>query len=77
MTLSRTEISDGLVNELRAFEQLIRPLSQTELDCPSRCTGWTVGDVARLAWHVLLEKQRTVGHLLASGGLQDAAGRGR
>ena len=47
MTLSRSEISDGLVEELRAFEQLIRPLSQTELDSPSRCAGWTVGDVAR------------------------------
>ena len=47
MTLSRTEISDGLVDELHAFEQLIRPLSQTELDSPSRCAGWTVGDIAR------------------------------
>jgi uncharacterized protein (TIGR03083 family) len=47
MTLSRSEISDGLVEELRAFEQLIRPLSQAELDSPSRCAGWTVGDVAR------------------------------
>ncbi len=47
MTLSRTEISDGLVDELHAFEQLIRPLTRTELDSPSRCAGWTVGDVAR------------------------------
>jgi uncharacterized protein (TIGR03083 family) len=47
MTLSRTETSDGLINELHAFEALVRPLSQTELDSPSRCTGWTVGDVAR------------------------------
>jgi uncharacterized protein (TIGR03083 family) len=47
MTLSRTEISDGLVDELRDFEQLVRSLSPTELDTPSRCEGWTVGDVAR------------------------------
>jgi len=47
MTLSRTDISDGLVDELRSFEQLIRSLSPVELDSPSRCIGWTVGDVAR------------------------------
>jgi uncharacterized protein (TIGR03083 family) len=47
MTLSRTDISDGLINELNAFEQLVRSLSQAELDSPSRCEGWTVGDVAR------------------------------
>jgi uncharacterized protein (TIGR03083 family) len=49
MTLSRTDISDGLINELNAFEQLVRSLSQAELDSPSRCEGWTVGDVARHA----------------------------
>ncbi len=47
MALSRTEISDGLVDELHAFSQLVRSLSQAELDAPSRCAGWTVGDVAR------------------------------
>ena len=47
MTLSRTDISDGLVDELHSFEALVRSLSQAELDSPSRCTGWTVGDVAR------------------------------
>ena len=49
MALSRTDISDGLINELNAFEQLVRSLSQAELDSPSRCEGWTVGDVARHA----------------------------
>jgi uncharacterized protein (TIGR03083 family) len=49
MTLSRTDISDGLVDELRNFEQLVRSLSPSELDAPSRCQGWTAGDVARHA----------------------------
>ena len=49
MTLSRIDISDGLVDELHNFEQLVRSLSPTELDTPSRCAGWTVGDVARHA----------------------------
>jgi uncharacterized protein (TIGR03083 family) len=47
MALSRTDISDGLIDELNAFETLVRSLSPSELDTPSRCTGWTVGDVAR------------------------------
>jgi uncharacterized protein (TIGR03083 family) len=47
MALSRTDISDGLVSELGTFEQLVRSLSPDELDMPSRCEGWTVGDVAR------------------------------
>lgn len=47
MALSRTDISDGLVDELRRFESLVRSLSQAELDSPSRCAGWTVGDIAR------------------------------
>ena len=47
MALSRTDISDGLVDELQAFEQLVRSLTPVELDSPSRCAGWTVGDVAR------------------------------
>ena len=61
MTLSRTEISDGLIDELHTFEGLIRPLSQAELDSPSRCAGWTVGDVAR---HVIgTMADVTAGHL--------------
>lgn len=47
MALPRTDVSDGLVTELHTFEGLVRSLSQAELDTPSRCTGWTVGDVAR------------------------------
>ena len=47
MALSRTDISDGLVDELHRFEQLVRSLNPAELDMPSRCAGWTAGDVAR------------------------------
>jgi len=47
MTLPRTDISEGLVNQLANFEDLLRSLSPAELDSPSRCDGWTVGDVAR------------------------------
>src|SRR4051812_1389563 len=47
MTLPRTDISEGLVSELTSFEALLRSLSPTDLDSPSPCDGWTVGDVAR------------------------------
>jgi uncharacterized protein (TIGR03083 family) len=47
MALSRTDVSDGLVNALHDFEALVRSLSSTDLDAPSRCDDWTVGDVAR------------------------------
>ena len=49
MALSRTDISDGLITELGNLEHLVRSLSQAELDTPSRCAGWTAGDVARHA----------------------------
>lgn len=39
MTLSRTDISDGLINELNACEQLVRSLSQAELDSPQPLRG--------------------------------------
>jgi uncharacterized protein (TIGR03083 family) len=46
MVLTRTDTSEGFVNELRAFEGLIRPLTDAEWNAPSRCAGWSVGDVA-------------------------------
>lgn len=46
MTLSRTEIVVGLVDELEAFGALIGPLDATAWAAPTRCEGWTVGDVA-------------------------------
>lgn len=47
MALPREQVSDGLLAELDRFEQLIRPLDDEQWDTPSRCEGWTVGDVAR------------------------------
>ena len=46
MTLSRTEVLDGLVVELEAFGALIGPLDATAWAAPTRCDGWTVADVA-------------------------------
>jgi uncharacterized protein (TIGR03083 family) len=47
MALARTVVSEGLIDELERFEVLIRPLSPAQWNTPSRCNGWTVGDVAR------------------------------
>jgi uncharacterized protein (TIGR03083 family) len=45
-SLTRTEISDGLLEELDRFEQLVRSLDATQWNRPTRCEGWTVADVA-------------------------------
>jgi uncharacterized protein (TIGR03083 family) len=47
MALARTVVSEGLMDELARFEELVRPLSSAQWETPSRCAGWTVGDVAR------------------------------
>jgi uncharacterized protein (TIGR03083 family) len=47
MALDRTIVSDGLLDELDRFEQLVRSVDADSWDRPSRCEGWTVGDVAR------------------------------
>ena len=44
--LSRHEVTDGYAEELEEFEALIRSLEPSSLDAPSRCTGWSVRDVA-------------------------------
>ena len=49
MALSREVITDGLVSQMQHFEDLLRSLTDEEWDAPSRCEGWTVGDVARHA----------------------------
>ena len=46
MTLPRQEVIQGLQDELGRFEELVRSLSADELQQPSRCDGWTVGDIA-------------------------------
>jgi uncharacterized protein (TIGR03083 family) len=47
MALARTVVSEGLLDELDRFEALVRTLSTAQWNTPSRCDGWTVGDVAR------------------------------
>ncbi|HEX2038100.1 MAG TPA: maleylpyruvate isomerase family mycothiol-dependent enzyme [Acidimicrobiales bacterium] len=46
MALSKQEITSGLVNEATAFADLVESLTDEQLQTPSRCEGWTVGDVA-------------------------------
>jgi uncharacterized protein (TIGR03083 family) len=47
MALARTVVSEGLLDELDRFEPLVRTLSTAQWNTPSRCDGWTVGDLAR------------------------------
>jgi uncharacterized protein (TIGR03083 family) len=47
MALDRTVVSEGLLDELGSFEKLVRSLSTAEWNTPSRCDGWSVGDLAR------------------------------
>jgi len=47
MALPRTQVSDGLIDELDRFEALLLTLTAAEWEQPTRCEGWTVGDVAR------------------------------
>ena len=44
--LDRTEISAGFLAELDNFGELLRSLEPADLDAQTRCTGWTVRDVA-------------------------------
>jgi uncharacterized protein (TIGR03083 family) len=46
MALPRTDVTTGLLEELERFKGLIQSLSPAEWARPSRCTGWTAGDVA-------------------------------
>ena len=45
-TLSKSEITAGLIADLDAFGELVGSLDDAALDTPSRCAGWTVRDVA-------------------------------
>ncbi len=46
MTLSRDELTTGTIEELETFGELVKSLSPEDLARPTRCDGWTVGDVA-------------------------------
>src|SRR5438067_2572614 len=47
MGLGREEAIAGLLAEYEAFGALVRSLDATQWEKPSRCAGWTAGDVAR------------------------------
>jgi uncharacterized protein (TIGR03083 family) len=47
MGLGRKEAVAGLQAEYEAFGTLIQSLDDKQWEAPSRCAGWTVGDVAR------------------------------
>jgi uncharacterized protein (TIGR03083 family) len=49
MALPRTTVMDGLAGSMTDFEALLRALDLGAWDRPSRCEGWTAGDVARHA----------------------------
>lgn len=44
--LPRQEVVQGLHQEMLAFAELVRSLDEREFAEPSRCEGWSVGDVA-------------------------------
>lgn len=44
--LTREEMTEAFRGVLSRFSTLIRPLTDEQLGTPSRCAGWTVGDVA-------------------------------
>ncbi len=46
MTLSREDVSKGLIGELDNMEQLLRSIDDDDWNKPSRCEGWTVAGVA-------------------------------
>jgi uncharacterized protein (TIGR03083 family) len=46
VTLPRGVVVPGLIDELGRFEELVRSLDETEWKAPSRCGGWSAGDVA-------------------------------
>jgi uncharacterized protein (TIGR03083 family) len=46
MTLPRDQVVKGFIEELAAFSALVRSLEADELRAPTRCDGWSAGDVA-------------------------------
>src|SRR3954463_14765514 len=47
MGLGREEAINGLMAEYEGFAALVRSLDDRQWNAPSRCSGWTAGDVAR------------------------------
>ena len=47
MGLGREETIAGLLAEYEVFGDLVRSLDERQWETPSRCDGWTAGDVAR------------------------------
>lgn len=47
MALPREVVTAGILAQLADMEGLLRSLTDEEWDRPSRCAGWTTGDVAR------------------------------
>ena len=58
MTLPREEVLAGLNDELGRFEELIRSLGDDQWQAPTRCEGWTVGDVCAHVTGTMAYKQR-------------------
>jgi uncharacterized protein (TIGR03083 family) len=46
MTLKRDVVIPGMLSEYQSFAELVRGLSDTEWEAPSRCEGWRVADVS-------------------------------
>jgi uncharacterized protein (TIGR03083 family) len=44
--LGQAEVAEGIHRELEDFADLLRSLDERDWGRPSRCEGWTVGDVA-------------------------------
>jgi uncharacterized protein (TIGR03083 family) len=72
MALPRNEVTDGLLGELGRFEELVRPMTPAEWATPSRCDGWTVGDVAA---HVIGSMADVTGGRLEGLGSPEATAR--
>jgi uncharacterized protein (TIGR03083 family) len=46
MALPKDQVTQGLLAELEAFEGLVRSIDDEGWAAPSRCAGWSAGDVA-------------------------------
>lgn len=46
MALPRDQVCRGLPSEMEAFEALLRSVDEEGWKAPSRCAGWSAGDVA-------------------------------